>query len=133
MAESPVKVAAGVRDKADRSTEDVLDHHLQSFGAGDLSGLLRDYSDESVIIAPDGSVLRGSEQAAPLFRALIAEFSKPGASFSLDQRVIDGETAYITWSAETADNVYELGTDTFWIHGGKILAQTLAVKANPKR
>jgi ketosteroid isomerase-like protein len=132
VSKNPVEVATRVRDSADRSIEDVLDHHLQAFGAGDLSGLLRDYSDESVIIAPDGSVLRGSEQAAPLFRALIAEFSKPGASFSLDQRVIDGETAYITWSAETADNVYELGTDTFWIHGGKILAQTLAVKADPK-
>lgn len=132
MSKNPVEVAAAVRDTVARSTEDVLDHHLQAFGAGDLSGILQDYADESVIIAPDGSVLRGSEQAAPLFEALVAEFSKPGASFSLDQRVIDGETAYITWSAETADNVYELGTDTFWIHGGKILAQTLAVKANPK-
>jgi hypothetical protein len=26
---------------------------------------------------------------------------------------IDGDTAYIVWKAETADNRFELGTDTF--------------------
>ncbi len=133
MPRNQVEVAVGVRDPVAKSTEDVLDHHLQAFEAGDLSGILQDYTNDSVMITPDGTVLRGSVQMAPLFEAFIAEFSKPGASFRMGQRVIDGETAYITWSAETADNVYELGTDTFWIHDGKILAQTFAVKATPKR
>jgi ketosteroid isomerase-like protein len=133
MRETSAQATTGVRDPVVRSTEDVLGHHLQAFGAGDLSGILQDYASESVIITPDGAVLRGPGQAAPLFEAFVAEFSKPGASFSLGQKVIDGETAYITWSAETADNVYELGTDTFWIHDGKILTQTFAVKATPKR
>lgn len=132
MGANTARVAAGVRDPAAKSTEDVLDHHLQAFGAGDLSGILEDYTTDSVVIASDGAVLRGPAQVTPLLEAFIAEFGKPGASFSLDQKVVDGETAYITWSAETADNVYEMGTDTFWIHGGKILAQTFAVKANAK-
>lgn len=133
MRETSAQRATSVRDPVARSTEDVLDHHLQAFGAGDLSGILQDYTNDSVIMTPDGAVLRGPEQATPLFEAFLAEFAKPGASFSLGQKVIDGETAYITWSAETADNVYELGTDTFWIHDGKILTQTFAVKTTPKR
>lgn len=116
-----------------QSTEEVLNHHLQMFGAGDLAGTLEDYSSGSVIISPDGSVLRGLDQISGLFQAFFAEFAKPGASFSLNQQVVEGEIAYIAWSAETADNVYELGTDTFLIRDGKIVTQTVAVKANPKR
>ena len=67
-----------------------------------------------------------------LFEAFFKEFAKAGASFNLIQRVVDAEVAYIRWSAETADNVYELGTDTFFIRNGKIVAQTLAVKATAK-
>ncbi len=114
------------------STESVLDHHLQTFGAGDLPGLLADYSDRSVVILPSGAVLRGVEQITPLFVGLLAEFAKPGASFNLSQKVIDGEIAYITWSAETADNVYEFATDTFVIRGGKILTQTVGFKTTAK-
>ena len=127
------RVTPSVHDPVARSIEDVLDHHLQALEAGDLGGILQDYANESVIIASDGTVLRGPEQTASRLQALITEFGKPGASFSLDQRIIEGETAYITWSAETADNVYELGTDSFWIHDGKILAHSFAVKASPKQ
>ena len=115
-----------------KSTEEVLDHHRQAFGAGDLTAILEDYTDESIVITPDGAVLRGPGQMAPFFKAFFAEFAKPGASFTLNHKVIEGETAYITWSAETADNVYQLGTDTFSIRDGKIVTQTVAVKAEPK-
>jgi ketosteroid isomerase-like protein len=114
------------------STQDILNHHLQAFGAGDLSGVLEDYTDDAILITPD-AVLRGPQQMAPFFQAFFAEFAKPGASFSMGSTAIEGETAYITWTAETADNVYELGTDTFWIHDGKILTQTFAASAKPKR
>jgi len=32
------------------------------------------------------------------------------------------------WTAETADNVYELGTDTFVVRDGKIVAQSFTGK-----
>ncbi len=131
MAGDPTRAAASVPAPAAKSTEDILDHHLQAFGAGDLSGILEDYIDESIIITPE-TVLRGPKQIASLFEAFFAEFAKPGASFAMRQRTIEGETAYIVWSAETADNVYELGTDTFWIHDGKIITQTFAAKVTPR-
>ena len=115
-----------------KSTGDILDHHLQSFGAGDINSILEDYTDQSVFITPNGDVLRGPQQIKTLFEALFAEFAKPGASLSLNQKVVEGELVYIAWSAETADNVYELGTDTFVVRDGKITYQTLAVKATPK-
>ena len=55
-----------------------------------------------------------------------------GAAFSMKQQFIEGEYAYILWTAETADNVYELGTDTFVVRDGKIVAQSFASKTTPK-
>ena len=36
------------------STKDVLDHHLKSFGEGDLKGILSDYAPAAVLFTPDG-------------------------------------------------------------------------------
>jgi hypothetical protein len=38
----------------------------------------------------------------------------------------------VLWTAETADNVYELGTDTLVVLDGKIVAQSFAAKISPK-
>ena len=113
------------------STKEVLDHHLSCFGAGDLSGILSDYSPDAVLFTPDGA-LRGPEAIKPLFQGMFAEFAKPGATFSMQRQSVEGEYAYILWSAETADNVYEMGTDTFVVRDGKIVAQSLAGKITPK-
>ena len=53
-------------------------------------------------------------------------------TFSLDKKIVEGDTAFIAWSAETADNVYELGTDTFTVHDGMIVSQTYVAKKTPK-
>jgi hypothetical protein len=68
----------------------------------------------------------------PFFQAVFAEFAKPGASFTMQRRSVEGDVAHIVWTAETADNKYELGTDTFVVRDGKILAQTFAAKVTPK-
>jgi hypothetical protein len=51
----------------------------------------------------------------------------------MGQQSIDGEYAYILWSAETADNTYEAATDTFVVRNGKIVAQSFAARITPKR
>ena len=45
---------------------------------------------------------------------------------------IEGDFAYCIWTAETADNVYELGTDTLVVQDGQIVAQSFAGKITPK-
>jgi ketosteroid isomerase-like protein len=112
-------------------TGDVLDRHLKAFGAHDLDGVLSDYSPDAVLFTQAGP-LKGRDAIKPLFQALIAEFTKPGASFTMQQRHVDGDHAYIVWNAETADTVYELATDTFVVRNGKIVAQSFAAKTSPK-
>ena len=113
------------------STKDVLNNHLKCFDEGDLNCILSDYAAGAVMFTPDGP-LRGADAIRPLFQALIAEFKKPGASFTMKQQCVEGDYAYIVWTAETADNMYELATDTFVVRDGKIVAQSFTGKITPK-
>ena len=105
------------------TTRQVLDNHLGSFMAGDLAGILSDYAPDAILFTPDGT-LKGPEAMRPMFRALIDEFAKPGSSFNLQQVSVEGDHAYIRWTAETPDHVYEFATDTFVVRGGRIVAQS---------
>jgi ketosteroid isomerase-like protein len=113
------------------STKEVIDRHLRSFAELDLNGVLADYAPGAVLFTSNGA-LRGVEQIKPLFQALMAEFEKPGAVFNMKQQLVTGDYAYILWTAETADNVHELGTDTFIVRDGKIVAQSYTGKLTPK-
>jgi len=114
------------------STDEVLDHHLKCFGEGDLDGLLSDYAPEAVLFTPNGS-FRGPDAMRPFFQAVMAEFGRPGTTFNMTLRDIVGEFGYFIWTAETADNVYEMATDTFTVRNGKIACQSFAAKIVPKR
>ena len=113
------------------STKEVLDNHLKCFGEGDLNGILSDYAPGAVLFTADRP-LKGTDEIRPLFQGMIAEFGKPGAVFSMKQHFVEGDYAYILWTAETADNVYEVGTDTFVVRDGKIVAQSFTGKITPK-
>jgi ketosteroid isomerase-like protein len=113
------------------TTRQVLDRHLRSFSERNLEGILADYAPTAVLFTRDGP-LAGVDAIRPLFEGLLAEFGKPGASFEMKHQAIEGDYAYILWTAEMADNVYELGTDTFVVRDGKIIVQSFASKITPK-
>ena len=110
---------------------DVLNHHLESFGAGDLDEIMSDYTEDSILYTPNGP-LKGLDAIRGLFEMLFAEFGKPGMSFEMVRQDVEGDSAYIIWSAETADNVYEMATDTFLVQDGVIAVQSFCGKIVPK-
>jgi len=109
------------------TTQEVLDNHLKRFYERDLEGILSDYAPGAILFTSNGP-LRGRDEIGSLFTAMFAEFAKPGAAFKMRQRFVDGDYAFILWTAETADNVYELGTDTFFVRDGKITVQSFVGK-----
>lgn len=113
------------------STRDVLDHHVKCFFEFDLEGILSDYAPGAVLFTPDGP-LKGADGIRPFYQAMFTEFGKPGTVFSLKHLSVEGDYAYVLWTAETADNVYEIGTDTLVVRDGRILAQSFAGKITPK-
>ena len=114
------------------STNDVLDRHLKSFGRQDLDGIQSDYEASAVLFTPEGPI-KGVAAIKVFFQALLAEFGKPGATFSLNHQSVEGDYGYIHWTAETADNRYELGTDTFVVRDGRIAVQSFAGKITAKQ
>lgn len=119
------------------STQEVLERHLKCFGDGDLVGLLADYAPDTVVFAPfgfggAGGVAKGLTAIGPMFSTVLAEFARPGTRFAIRQQAIEGDYAYIVWEAETAHNVYELGSDTFVVKDGKIVAHSIVAKIDPK-
>jgi ketosteroid isomerase-like protein len=114
------------------ATKDVVNHHLKCFGEGDLDGILSDYASGGVVFTPNGP-LKGADAIRAFYKQVFAEFGKPGTTFSLTLQSFEGDYAYLLWTAETADNVYEMGTDTFVVRDGKIALQSFAWKTTPKR
>jgi ketosteroid isomerase-like protein len=110
----------------------VLDRHLAAFAAGDLDALLSDYSEASILFTAGGPLV-GIGAIRGFMSPLFTEFAKPGAKFDLARMDVAGDVGFIVWSAKTADNVYELATDTFVVRDGKIAFQTFAGKVVPRR
>jgi ketosteroid isomerase-like protein len=113
------------------TTSDVVQQHMRSFYEKDLEGVLADYASNAVLFIPGGP-LRGLAAIKRFFQGFVAEFSKPGAKFSMKEQHAEGDYAYILWNAETADNTYEAATDTFIVRNGKVVAQSFAAKISPK-
>ena len=113
------------------TTKEVLARHLKSFSERDLEGILSDYAPGAVFFTPEGP-RKGKDQIRPFFQSLLGEFSKPDSSFCMTLASVDGDHAFILWTAETADNFYEMATDTFVVRNDKIVAQSFAGKITSK-
>ena len=74
------------------SSEQLLDRHLDCFGRGDLDGVVADYSPSAVMFTPQGP-LKGTAAIRSLFQAIFTEFRKPGTTFSLQLRSVEGDYA----------------------------------------
>ena len=93
---------------------------------------MEDCDSQAKFFRPNG-ILRSSTAIREFFSTLLEEFGKPGLSFERLREDIDGDTVYLVWKADTADNRYEFATDTFILQNGKIVTQTFAAKIVPKR
>ncbi|MCU1308595.1 MAG: nuclear transport factor 2 family protein [Acidobacteriaceae bacterium] len=113
-------------------TEKTLRHHWQAFGAGDVDEIMVDYADDAVLITRDGT-LKGHAQIRSLFSQISENIFPPGSTtVNLAKQIVEGELAYILWSANSAHYNAPFCTDTFLIHDGKIVAQTFAAQMEPK-
>jgi len=63
-----------------RSPQEVFQHHAEALGAGDLDEIVDDYSDDAVLITPDG-VMRGKDGIREAFTRLLADV--PNADWDL--------------------------------------------------
>ena len=94
------------------SAKDVADHHLKSFGERDPKGILSDYCTGYRPVHAARTAQRARCDQV-VVRGDAGGVQKTQSRFGLKQQFVEGDYAYILQETETADNVYELGSDTF--------------------
>ncbi len=106
-----------------KDTKSVVASHLQAFFQKSVDGILQDYAEDSVLIAPGGA-LHGLAEIRQFFEAFIGNLPAGFVeSFELQRQHFEQDVGYIAWHASPW---VRLGTDTFVVRRGKILRQTFA-------
>ena len=107
---------------ANRTPQEIFQHHAQALGAEDLEGIVSDYADDAVFITPDG-VRRGKDGVRDGFRKLLGDV--PGASWDLPTQIYEGDVLFLEWKATSPAARVEDGIDTFVFRDGLIRVQTV--------
>jgi ketosteroid isomerase-like protein len=105
-----------------RTPQEIFQHHAEVLIAGDLDGIVSDYSDDAVFITPAG-VRRGKDGVREGFVQLLGDV--PSADWDVPTQIYEGDLLFIEWSAESERTRVEDGIDTFVFRDGLIRAQTL--------
>ena len=107
------------------TANDVFEHHLAAFAAGDIDEIVKDYAPNSVMLYGE-RIWHGLDGARAFFQLWIDDWIPPGSRFDVIDRQATADVVYLTWTAESDNYVFEFGTDTFVIKDAKVLHQTVA-------
>jgi hypothetical protein len=107
---------------APRTPQQIFQHHAEALGAGDLDGIVSDYSEDAVFITPAG-VRRGKAGVREGFIKLLADV--PKAEWDLPTEIFEDDVLLLEWKAESAKTKVEDGIDTFVFKDGFIRVQTV--------
>jgi hypothetical protein len=110
---------------SEEKTKEVLEHHDKAFRANDLDAIMADYTEESVLVIPDGT-FKGLAEIRKNFEQAFAAFPKDSTTSTVNKMVVVKDLGYILWQAKTPKFEVQYGTDTFIVQDGKIVRQTFA-------
>jgi ketosteroid isomerase-like protein len=111
---------------AKATTESVFQHHMQAVQSGNVDEVLKDYSKDSVIFTPT-ETCKGLESIKASFQNLInASPAEAMANIKTTKLEIRGEYVYLLWTMPPA---IPFAGDTFHIHNGKIMMQSVIFSA----
>lgn len=112
-----------------RTAEEVLDDHLEKRLQGRFEDdLAQNYAPDVVMFSAAG-VFRGHDGVRELHRRLVREL--PDCRFEYRVRLLDGDVGFLEWSAACEHARVDDGADSFVIHDGKIVAQTIHYTVEP--
>ena len=105
-----------------RTPQEVFQHHAEVLIAGDLEGIVADYSEDAVFITPAG-VLHGKDGVREGFTKLLSDL--PSAEWDVPTQIFEDDVLFIEWNAESDNTKADDGIDTFVFRDGMIRVQTV--------
>ncbi|MCJ7738536.1 MAG: nuclear transport factor 2 family protein [Anaerolineae bacterium] len=112
-----------------RTTQELIEHHMEVLVAGNMDELLADYGDDAVLMTLDGTAV-GIDAIRVFFQNILDTMPNLEAT-TRNLRAYD-DLVLIDWSADCDTVTITDGTDTFVIRDDKIVRQTAWFKAVPK-
>lgn len=106
-----------------RAPDETLQAHFAAIAAGDPDRVVADYADDAVLLTTDG-LLRGRDAVHDAFAGIFGAL--PNAVVDAESVLVDGEVAFVTWTAEADGGRLTDGVDTFVFDAqGQIRVQTI--------
>jgi ketosteroid isomerase-like protein len=105
-----------------RTPQEVFQHHAEVLIAGDIDGIVSDYSDDAILITPAGT-LHGKDGVRQGFEKLLSDL--PNAEWDVPTQIFEGDVLFIEWNATSKSTKAEDGIDTFVFRDGLIRVQTV--------
>jgi uncharacterized protein (TIGR02246 family) len=112
-----------------RTPQEVFQHHVEALLAGDIEGIVADYTDDAVFITPEG-VLHGKDGIREAFTKLLSDL--PNAEWDVPTTLFAGDVLFIEWKAVSENTMALDGIDTFMFRDGMIRVQTVRYTLTPK-
>jgi len=122
----PAVNSSWAQDAAERTSQQVVQHHLDAFTHHDLEAVLSDYADDAIFIAPKSTV-QGKAALRKMFESFFsgAGNSKTPAPVFNATVTADGDVGYEHWVSDPGQPGSMQGTDAFVVRHGKILFHTV--------
>ena len=109
-----------------RTPQEVLQHHGDALGAGDLDEILADYTDDAVLITPQGT-FTGTAGARDAWLQLLGDMPNPKVEVTsvVIEGLVDGAVVHMRWTADTDQGRVDDGVDTLVLDPSGIRVQTV--------
>ena len=118
-----------IGDRSNRSAREVFEDHLRTAKVWSFEeDIERNFSEECVVLSKHG-VHRGHEGLKELAQLLREEM--PGATFEYTTQLVEGEAAFLEWTASSESVKVSDGADSFFIRDGLVVAQTIHYTVEP--
>jgi hypothetical protein len=118
-----IRKGALMHEAQHRTAEEVFDDHLREGKTGSVEeDFARNYAEDVVLLTGRG-VRRGRDGL--LYLAGLLRKELPNAAFEYRTRLVEGDMAFLEWTARSGGAVVEDGADSYLIRDGRIVAQTI--------
>jgi len=110
--------------------QEIFERHVNALTSGDLDALAADYSDDALVLTPDGE-FRGRAAVRELFSGILQALPQP----TLEPKLVAfaDDALLLRWTADSSLNTVPDGVDTFVFADGAIRLQTISCTLQPKR